>query len=57
MSTGMIKGVIVAALLCLAASAVQAQAPAGIPALAKVDSKIYGIALVTVDGKVHTVGM
>lgn len=27
-----------------------------IPALAKVDSKIYGIALVTTDGKVHTVG-
>jgi glutaminase len=70
---------VVAALLCLAASAVQAQAPAGvdaalktahdkyknikegknadyIPALAKVDPKIYGIALVTVDGQVHTVG-
>jgi len=27
-----------------------------IPALAKVDSKIYGIALVTVDGKVYTAG-
>jgi glutaminase len=27
-----------------------------IPALAKVDSKIFGIALVTVDGKVYTVG-
>jgi glutaminase len=27
-----------------------------IPALAKVDSNIYGIALVTVDGKVHTAG-
>ncbi|HET9234315.1 MAG TPA: glutaminase, partial [Candidatus Eisenbacteria bacterium] len=27
-----------------------------IPALAKVDSKIYGIALVTVDGKVFTTG-
>jgi len=27
-----------------------------IPALAKVDSKIYGIALVTVDGKVYTTG-
>jgi len=27
-----------------------------IPALAKVDSNIYGIALVTVDGKVHTLG-
>jgi glutaminase len=27
-----------------------------IPALAKVDSKIYGIALVTIDGKVYTVG-
>lgn len=27
-----------------------------IPALAKVDSNIYGIALVTVDGKVYTVG-
>jgi glutaminase len=27
-----------------------------IPALAKVDSKIYGIALVTTDGKVYTVG-
>ena len=27
-----------------------------IPALAKVDSNIYGIALVTIDGKVHTVG-
>src|SRR5262245_27335684 len=27
-----------------------------IPALAKVDSNIYGIALVTVDGKVHTMG-
>ena len=27
-----------------------------IPALAKVDSKIYGLALVTVDGKVHTAG-
>jgi len=27
-----------------------------IPALAKVDSKIYGIALVTVDGKVYTMG-
>jgi len=27
-----------------------------IPALAKVDSNIYGIALVTVDGKIHTVG-
>jgi len=27
-----------------------------IPALAKVDSKIFGIALVTLDGKVHTVG-
>jgi glutaminase len=27
-----------------------------IPALAKVDSKIYGIALVTVDGQVHTIG-
>jgi glutaminase len=73
------KGLVVAALLCLAASAVQAQAPAGvdaalktahdkyknikegknadyIPALAKVDPKIYGIALVTVDGQVHTVG-
>jgi glutaminase len=75
----MLKGLVVAALLCLAASAVQAQAPAGvdaalktahdkyknikegknadyIPALAKVDPKIYGIALVTVDGQVHTVG-
>src|SRR6188768_1847412 len=27
-----------------------------IPALAKVDSKIYGIALVTADGKVYTAG-
>ena len=27
-----------------------------IPALAKVDSKIYGIALVTVDGKIYTTG-
>ena len=27
-----------------------------IPALAKVDSKIYGIALVTTDGKVYTAG-
>jgi glutaminase len=27
-----------------------------IPALAKVDSKLFGIALVTVDGKVHTAG-
>ena len=27
-----------------------------IPALAKVDSKIYGIALVTPDGKVYTAG-
>src|SRR5512145_2027831 len=27
-----------------------------IPALAKVDPKIYGLALVTVDGKVHTAG-
>jgi glutaminase len=27
-----------------------------IPALAKVDSNIYGIALITVDGKVHTAG-
>src|SRR6185436_9497929 len=27
-----------------------------IPALAKVDSKIYGIALVTTDGKVYTTG-
>ncbi|HEU4611148.1 MAG TPA: glutaminase, partial [Kofleriaceae bacterium] len=27
-----------------------------IPALAKVDPNLYGIALVTVDGKVHTVG-
>ena len=27
-----------------------------IPALAKVDSKIYGIALVTVDGKLYTMG-
>src|SRR5688572_32822620 len=27
-----------------------------IPALAKVDSKIYGIALVTVDGKIYTAG-
>lgn len=27
-----------------------------IPALAKVDSNIYGIALVTVDGKIHTIG-
>jgi glutaminase len=27
-----------------------------IPALAKVDSKIYGIALITVDGKVYTAG-
>ncbi len=27
-----------------------------IPALAKVDPKIYGIALVTVDGKVYTAG-
>src|SRR5687768_11086502 len=27
-----------------------------IPALAKVDSNIYGIALVTTDGKVYTVG-
>src|SRR6516164_10148507 len=27
-----------------------------IPALAKVDSKIYGIALVTTDGKVYTKG-
>src|SRR3954464_10347540 len=27
-----------------------------IPALAKVDPNIYGIALVTVDGQVHTVG-
>ena len=27
-----------------------------IPALAKVDSKIYGIALVTIDGKVYTAG-
>jgi glutaminase len=27
-----------------------------IPALAKVDSNIYGIALVTLDGKVHTMG-
>src|SRR5262245_40847733 len=27
-----------------------------IPALAKVDPNIYGIALVTVDGKVYTVG-
>src|SRR4029079_15063279 len=27
-----------------------------IPALAKVDPKIYGIALVTTDGKVYTVG-
>ncbi len=27
-----------------------------IPALAKVDSNIYGIALVTVDGKVYTAG-
>src|SRR5215470_18716171 len=27
-----------------------------IPALAKVDSKIYGIALITVDGKVYTTG-
>jgi hypothetical protein len=73
------QGLIVAALLALGASAVQAQAPAGIdaalkaahdkyknikegknadyiPALAKVDPNIYGIALVTVDGKVHTVG-
>jgi glutaminase len=79
MSTGMRQGLIVAALLALGASAVQAQAPAGIdaalkaahdkyknikegknadyiPALAKVDPNIYGIALVTVDGKVHTVG-
>jgi glutaminase len=79
MSIRMPKGLVVAALLCLAASAVQAQAPAGvdaalktahdkyknikegknadyIPALAKVDPKIYGIALVTVDGQVHTVG-
>jgi glutaminase len=27
-----------------------------IPALAKVDSKLFGIALVTVDGQVHTIG-
>ena len=79
MTARVVKGLILATLLCLTASAVQAQAPAGIdaalkaahdkyknikegknadyiPALAKVDSKIYGIALVTVDGKVHTVG-
>ena len=32
MSTGMVKGLIVATLLCLTASVVQAQAPAGIDA-------------------------